>query len=162
MQSFSNQYVLDDTLECLWPQVCAARSTPAPEPTQCGQFLQALGASERATLHSVLSRAAMGREKPGDLSLLSWAAACTRPALHSQLNKFGLSSSPAELFACSLTLQGRGWSLAAMSQRIAQLAEHPEDVVTMAGMQSSPDNQAGKAQEPAGDTYPLDQPGLPS
>ncbi|CAN5326938.1 hypothetical protein BH10PSE16_BH10PSE16_28250 [soil metagenome] len=117
-----------DDLERLWLQVCASRGTPAPDPAQRGGFLQALGEGERSRLETVLALAARGREKPGDLGLLSWAAACTRPALLSQLQSHGLAFTGAGLFACGLKLRQDGWD---MQQRIAQLQNHPEDVDTL-------------------------------
>ena len=118
----------DAGLERLWLQVCASRGTPVPDRAQCGQFLQSLGADERYTLENILALAARGRERPGGLSLLSWAASCTRPALLSQLKSCGLTFTNADLFACGMKLREAGWD---MQQRIAQLAAHPEDVDTL-------------------------------
>ena len=115
-------------LEQLWRQVCAARGTPAPDPARLAGFMEGLGALERGKLESVLLLAARGREQPGDLGLISWAAACMRPALLGQLAAHGLAFSNAELFACGLALRQGGWD---MQQRLAQLASHPEDVATL-------------------------------
>lgn len=67
-------------LEDLWRQVCASRGTPAPDPGQRAQFLRDLDPQARRTLETVMLLAARGREQPGDLRLLSWAASCMRPA----------------------------------------------------------------------------------
>ena len=67
-------------LERLWLQVCAWRGTPAPDPARRGRFLHDLGAQERHSLENVLVLAARGREKSGELGLLSWAAAWRLPA----------------------------------------------------------------------------------
>ena len=115
-------------LERLWRQVCASRGTPALDPALLAGFMQEVGALERQRLESVLTLAARGREQPGELGLLSWAAACTRPALLSQLGSHGLAFTSAQLFACGLKLTKDGWD---MTQRIAQLASHPEDVDTL-------------------------------
>ena len=115
-------------LQQLWRQVCAARGTPAPDPARLDGFMAGLGALEQNKLESVLSLAARGREQPGDLSVISWAAACTRPALHEQLAAHGLGFTSAALFACGLALQAQGWD---MQMRLAQLASHPEDVATL-------------------------------
>jgi hypothetical protein len=118
----------DAALEQLWLQVCAWRGTPAPDPAQRAQFLQGLAPEARRTLESVLSLAARGRERPGDLSVISWAASCTRPALLAQLAAHGLAFIGANLFACGLTLKEQGWD---MQPRLAQLASHPEDVAAL-------------------------------
>ncbi|MFZ3141216.1 hypothetical protein [Polaromonas sp.] len=115
-------------LERLWRQVCASRGTPAPDPAQLAGFMEGLGAHERERLESVLALAARGREPPGELGLLSWAAACTRPALLSQLHSHGLAFTGAGLFACGLKLREEGWD---MQHRIAQLGNNPGDVDTL-------------------------------
>ena len=68
----------DAALEQLWRQVYASRGTPAPDPARLAGFTQGLGPLERERLESVLSLATRGREPPDELSVLSWAAACTR------------------------------------------------------------------------------------
>ena len=80
----------DAALQQLWQQVCASRGTPAPDPSQRAQFLQDLEPEARQTLETVLHLAARGREQPGDLGFVSWAAACTRPTLLSQLHSHSL------------------------------------------------------------------------
>jgi len=112
-------------LQQLWLQVCASRGTPAPDPGQCARFLQDLEPEARRALETVLLLAARGREPPGELGLVSWAAACTRPALLGQLQSYGLAFSSASLFACGLALRQEGWD---MQPRLAQLASHPDDV----------------------------------
>ena len=112
-------------LQLLWRQVCASRGTPAPDPAHLAGFLAGLGALERNQLDSVLALAARGREQPGDLGLISWAASCTRPALLARLAGHGLGFTSAALFACGLALRQDGWD---MQARLAQLASHPEDV----------------------------------
>jgi hypothetical protein len=118
----------DAALEQLWRQVCASRGTPAPDPARLAGFTEGLGPLERERLESVLSLAARGREQPGELSLLSWAAACTRPALLDQLQTHGLTFTSASLYACGLVLRKKGWD---MQHRIAQLQNNPEDVDTL-------------------------------
>jgi len=115
-------------LEALWLQVCAWRGTPAPERNQAAGFIAALAAPERQALQDALTLAAQGREPPGALSLISWAASCTRPALLAQLASHGLAFTGATLFACALALTAHGWD---MPGRLAQLAAHPEDVVAL-------------------------------
>ncbi|CAM3842073.1 hypothetical protein [Polaromonas hydrogenivorans] len=115
-------------LERLWRQVCASRGTPAPDPARLAGFMERLGTHERHRLESVLLLAARGREQPGDLSLLSWAAACTRPALLGQLQGHGLAFTSAGLFACGLKLREEGWD---MQPRLAQLVDNPADVDTL-------------------------------
>ena len=135
----------DAGLERLWLQVCASRGTPVPDRAQCGQFLQGLGADERYTLENILALAARGRERPGDLSLLSWAASCTRPALFDQLATHGLAFTGAALFACGLALKQEGWD---MQQRIAQLQNNPGDVDTLrAWLPAVLPVKAGQAEE---------------
>ena len=115
-------------LERLWLQVCAARGTPAPDPARLAGFMEGLETHEREKLQSVLLLAARGREQPGELSLLSWAAACTRPALFDQLATHGLTFTGAGLFSCGLKLREEGWD---MQHRIAQLAGNHADVDTL-------------------------------
>ena len=143
-------------LQQLWRQVCAARGTPAPDPARLDGFMAGLGALEQNKLESVLSLAARGREQPGDLSVISWAAACTRPALHEQLAAHGLGFTSAALFACGLALQAQGWD---MQMRLAQLASHPEDVATLrvwlpAVAPQEPQTQALAAPERAEEVAP--------
>jgi hypothetical protein len=115
-------------LQPLWRQVCASRGTPAPDPALIAGFMQELGVLEREKLQSVLTLAARGREQSGDLSVISWAAGCTRPALLGQLHSCGLDFTSAGLFACGLALKEQGWD---MQARLAQLASHPEDVAAL-------------------------------
>jgi hypothetical protein len=118
----------DAALQQLWRQVCASRGTPAPNAARLAGFMEDLGTHEREKLQSVLLLAARGREPPGELSLLSWAAACTRPALFDQLATHGLAFTGASLFACGLALREQGWD---MQQRLAQLHSNPGDVDTL-------------------------------
>lgn len=115
-------------LERLWLQVCQSRGTPAPDPALRGRFLQQMQVNERAVLESILALAVRGREKPGDFGVLSWAAACTRPALLERLAAHGLAFTGAHLFACGLALMQSGWD---MPQRLAQLQADSEDVGTL-------------------------------
>ena len=115
-------------LERLWLQVCASRGTPAPDPARLAGFMAGLGTFERNKLESILALAARGREQRGDLSLISWATACTRPALLEQLAAHGLAFTGAHLFACSLALMLDGWD---MKPRLAQLVNNPGDVATL-------------------------------
>jgi len=112
-------------LEPLWLQVCAARGTPAPEPQHRRAFLQQLDAPGLQRLQTVLELSRLAQEPPGGLSLLSWAAACTRRYWLQHLADFGLHFLSADLFCCSLSLIDAGWDMPA---RLSQLAEHPEDV----------------------------------
>ena len=115
---------LESVRQC-WLQVCASRGTPAPDTAHLAGFIEGLDAPERDKLQSILALAARGREQPGDLSLVSWAASCTRPALLAQLAARGLVFTGAHLFTCGLALRQEGWD---MQARLAQLAGHPEDV----------------------------------
>ena len=128
MQTIKTPKGDDAGLQQLWRQVCASRGTPAPDPTRLGGFIEDLGTHEREKLQSVLHLAARGWEQPGDLSLLSWAASCTRPSLLSQLQSHDLAFTSAGVFACGLKLREEGWD---MQQRIAQLQSNPGDVDTL-------------------------------
>ena len=128
MRSPQNPSSDDAALQALWLQVCAARGTPAPDGAQLAGFLVALAAPERLALHNALALAARGREPPGGLALISWAAGCTRPALLGRLEHQGLAFTGAALFACGLALAKQGWD---MPGRLAQLAGCPEDVATL-------------------------------
>ena len=118
----------DAALQQLWHQVCASRGTPAPDAARLVGFVEDLGGLERDKLESVLLLAARGREPAGELSLLSWAAACTRPALLDQLQTHGLTFTSASLFACGLVHREKGWD---MQHRIAQLQNNLADVDTL-------------------------------
>ncbi|CAN5266910.1 hypothetical protein BH10PSE16_BH10PSE16_20510 [soil metagenome] len=118
----------DAALEQLWRQVCASRGTPAPDAAGLIRLMEDLETHARDKLRSVLLLAVRGREPPGELSVLSWAAACTRPALLGQLQSCGLAFTSAGLFACGLALRQEGWD---MQHRIAQLAGNPADVDTL-------------------------------
>ena len=144
----------DAALEQLWLQVCASRGTPAPDAAERGRFLQALGVDERRVFESVLALAARGREKPGDLALVSWAAACTRPSLLSQLKSHSLAFTGAHLFACGLGLMQDGWD---MHQRIAQLASHPEDLDTLRALQLGEPDADLQALAAPGSQAPVDE-----
>ena len=108
MQPPGTQKREDAALEQLWRQVCASRGTPAPDAARLAGFVEDLGALEREKLESVLLLAARGREPPGELSVLSWAAACTRPALLDRLAAHSLAFTSAGLFACGLALKQEG------------------------------------------------------
>lgn len=125
----------DAALEQLWRQVCASRGTPAPDPAGLARFMEDLETHVREKLQSVLFLAARGREAPGELSLLSWAASCTRPALLERLVTHGLAFTGAHLFACGLRLREQGWD---MQHRIAQLAGNPADVDTLRALRPAP------------------------
>ena len=149
-----SQRLAADSLELLrqcWVQVCASRGTPAPDAAYLAGFIEGLGAPERDKLQSILALAARGREQPGELSLLSWAASCTRPALLAQLAGHGLVFTGAHLFACGLALRQDGWDVQA---RLAQLASHPADVDTLrallpaAGLEEPDQAQAQALAEP--------------
>jgi hypothetical protein len=134
-----------EQLDGMWRQVCASRGTPAPDAARLAGFVEDLGALEREKLESVLVLAARGREPPGELSVLSWAAACTRPALLGQLQSHGLGFTSAGLFACGLAVRQEGWD---MQQRIAQLQNNPADVDTLrAWVPAALPLGAGQAQE---------------
>ena len=128
MQPTGTQKSDDAGLERLWLQVCASRGTPAPDAGQRAHFLHELDPAARRMLESVLLLAARGREKPGDLGLVSWAASCTRPALLGQLQGHGLAFTNAGLFVCGMKLREAGWD---MQPRLAQLAGNPADVDTL-------------------------------
>lgn len=117
-----------EQLDRLWRQVVASRGTPAPDAAHLAGFMAGLGAPERDKLQGVLALAARGREQPGDLGLISWAASCTRPLLLARLADHGLGFTSAALFACGLALRADGWDVQA---RLAQLASHPVDVDTL-------------------------------
>ncbi|WP_029528459.1 hypothetical protein [Polaromonas glacialis] len=128
MQPTGSPKSQDAALEQLWRQVCASRGTPAPDPAGLVRFMEDLETHAREKLQSVLLLAARGREPPGELSVLSWAAGCTHPALLERLAAHGLAFTSASLFACGLKLRAEGWD---MQHRIAQLAGNPADVDTL-------------------------------
>lgn len=109
----------------MWQAVCKSRGTPAPDPAHAGALLRDLGNDDWARLEHVMMQAAHGRERPGELVLLSWAAACTRPSTLARLQVHGLNFTSAGLFSVGLGLTGSGWD---MSQRLAQLSDNPDDV----------------------------------
>jgi hypothetical protein len=114
-----------ESMRTRWLQVCRARGTPAPDPTWVVRFLAGLGAREHDALSQALLACLKGQEKSRELEVLSWAASCTRPALLSQVRTHGLACVGHDLFSAGLDLMASGWD---MSARLAQLADHPEDV----------------------------------
>lgn len=111
-----------------WLLVCRARGTPAPDQSLVTPFLASLPAQQQAELDHALLLCLNGREKHRELALISWAAACTRPDFLARVQTHGLVCSGAALFGAGLTLMASGWD---MSARIAQLANHPEDVTAL-------------------------------
>src|SRR5207245_9396817 len=77
----------------LWGSVCRARGTPLPDAAHVGAFLEDLAPDAQAILLAALTMCANGREKSKELALVSWAAACTRPALLSKVQGHGLERS---------------------------------------------------------------------
>ena len=115
----------------LWHQVHVSRGTPAPDAAHLAGFVAGLSTPERGKIESALAMAVRGREQPGDFSLISWAASCTRPALLAQLAGHGLVFTGSALFSCGLVLREQGWDIQA---RVAQLANNPADVATLRAM----------------------------
>ena len=127
----------------LWQQVRALRGTPEPDAVHLASFVAGLNASEREKIESALAMAVRGREQPGDFSLISWAASCTRPALLAHLAGHGLEFTGSELFSCGLVLREQGWDIQA---RVAQLANNPADVATLRAMlPDAPETSAHQA-----------------
>ncbi|MBC7437976.1 MAG: hypothetical protein H7332_18135 [Bdellovibrionales bacterium] len=151
----------------LWSQVRASRGTPAPDAAHLASFVAGLGAPQRDQLESVLALAARGRDGPGDLALISWAASCMRPPLLAQLATQGLMFTGPALFACGLVLRQDGWD---MQARLAQLASNPADVDTLRDMLHGPAARTATqppehspehpAQPPAGKPAPSLGPGF--
>lgn len=94
-------------------------------------FLSNLAIDDRSKLEQVLSVCANGREQAGDMAVISWASACTRPGYLAKVLDFGLHCSGAGLFGAGLSLMNAGWD---MSQRIAQLKDESEDVDSLRAM----------------------------
>ena len=111
-----------------WLQVCRLRGTPAPEPTRALPFLAGLDVKAHAALAQALGDCLNAHEKGRELQVLSWAAACTRPALLAQLQAQGLACDGQDLFSAGLGLMASGWD---MSARLAQLAHHPQDAALL-------------------------------
>lgn len=142
----------------MWQAVCKSRGTPAPDPAHAGALLRDIGDDERARLEHVLSQAAHGREKPGELVVLSWAAACTRPGTLARLQIHGLTFTSAGLFSVGLGLTGNGWD---MSQRLAQLGDNPDDVEALRAllaMQTPQPNHTNEVQSQAHHPEPVTTP----
>ena len=120
-----------ESMRVQWLQVCRARGTPAPDPARVLPFLAGLAGLDGQS-HEALARALVlclkGQEKRRELELLSWAAGCTRPALGAQLQAQGIVCTGHDLFGVGLSLMASGWD---MSARLAQLAQHPEDVMSL-------------------------------
>lgn len=127
----------------LWQQVRALRGTPEPDAVHLASFVAGLNAPEREKIESALAMAVRGREQPGDFSLISWAASCTRPALLAHLAGHGLEFTGSGLFTCGLVLREQGWDIQA---RVAQLANNPADVATLRAMlPGAPETSAHQA-----------------
>ena len=120
-----------ESLAQLWRQVRVSRGTPEPDAVHLTSFVAGLSTLERDKIEGALAMAVQGREQPGDFSLISWAASCTRPALLAQLAGHGLVFTGSALFSCGLVLREQGWDIQA---RVAQLANNPADVATLRAM----------------------------
>ena len=114
-----------------WLQVCRARGTPAPDSAQVARFLANLQQEAQGALDQALLLCLHGREKLRELEVVSWAAACTRPALLARVQVHGLACTAHDLFAAGLGLMAQGWD---MSARVAQLASNPEDIDALRSM----------------------------
>lgn len=114
-----------ESMRTRWLQVCRARGTPAPDPARVVRFLSDLGDREYDALAQALLLCLKGQEKRRELEVLSWAAACTRPALLAQLQTHGQACTGHDLFGAGLSLMASGWD---MSARLAQLTDHLQDV----------------------------------
>ena len=149
----------------LWQQVRALRGTPEPDAAHLAGFVAGLNTPERGKIESALAMAVRGREQPGDFSLISWAASCTRPALLAHLAVHGLEFTGSELFSCGLVLREQGWDIQA---RVAQLANNPADVATLRAMlpgapetsaqQAAPSPERWLDEAPPDDSLPDDAP----
>jgi hypothetical protein len=117
-----------ESMRTRWLQVCRARGTPAPDPARVVRFLAGLSAREHDALAQALLLCLKGQEKSRELEVLSWAASCTRPALLSQVRTHGLACAGHDLFSAGLGLMASGWD---MSARLAQLADHPQDMASL-------------------------------
>ncbi len=59
----------------LWLQVCRARGTLLPEPSEVARFLAQLPEQAKGKLEHALRLCLHGREKQRELACVSWAAA---------------------------------------------------------------------------------------
>ena len=112
----------------MWGSVCRVRGTPSPDSAHVGAFLENLEPDAQATFLDALAMCANGREKSKELVLVSWAAACTRPALLAKVHGYGLDCTGAALFRAGLSLMDAGWD---MTHRIAQMVQAPDDIESL-------------------------------
>ncbi|MDH6186782.1 hypothetical protein [Polaromonas sp. CG_23.6] len=117
-----------ESMRTRWLQVCRARGTPAPDPARVVPFLSGLDEQAHEALAQALVLCLKGQEKRRELEVLAWAAGCTRPALLAQLQAQGIVCTGHDLFSVGLDLMASGWD---MSARLAQLAQHPDDVTSL-------------------------------
>ena len=139
----------------LWQQVRALRGTPEPDAAHLAGFVAGLNTPERGKIEDALAMAVRGREQPGDFSLISWAASCTRPALLAHLAGHGLGFTGSELFSCGLVLREQGWDIQA---RVAQLANNPADVATLRAMLPGASEVSARQAEPSPESWPASWP----
>ena len=109
----------------LWLEVCRSRATPLPDLSEVARFLAQLTEEVRSQLEQALLLCLKGQEKHHELKVVSWAAACTRPAYVAQVRSRGVCCTGPALFAAGLALIAEGWD---MSARVAQLAGNPPDI----------------------------------
>lgn len=112
----------------LWASVCRTRGTPAPDAAHVLFFLANLQDEDRSRLELSLFACVNGRERADELEVISWAAACTRPAVLLKVHECGLHCAGVNLFSAGLSLMNAGWD---MFQRIAQLKEAPADIESL-------------------------------
>ena len=131
MQNSNGTNVAADPCLTLWLQVCRARGTPLPDPSEVAWFLAQLPEQAKAKLEQALLVCLKGREKHCELKVVSWAAACTRPAYVAQVRSHGVVCTGQLLFSAGLALIADGWD---MSARVAQLAGNPQDIEALRAM----------------------------
>ena len=90
MHSSKNASQEVEQVKGLWLQVCRARGTPLPDPAEVASFLGNLHGQARSELEQALLLCLKGQEKHRELAAVSWAAACTRPALLAQVRTHGM------------------------------------------------------------------------
>ena len=131
MQNSNGTNLAVEPCRSLWLQVCRARGTPLPDPSEVARFLAKLPEQVLSELDQALLPCLKGQEKHCELTMISWAAACTRPAYVAQVRSHGVACTGQALFAAGLALRAEGWD---MSARVAQLASNPQDIEGLRAM----------------------------
>lgn len=135
-----------------WSAVCERRGIRQPEQANVQHFLRNLDAEDQTALKRAIGQCLSGAETPEEMSIVSWAGACTRAEWTQKAAAMCPGCTATDLFAAGLILIPQGWDMFA---RIHHLHTSPDDIAklldvlaTFRSAQTLPEN--GTEPEPVG------------